>query len=365
MKKLAVFMPSLNGGGAERVTLLLINELAKRGYSIDLLVANGNGVYRKQVHQAINVIDFNKSRVVACFLPLVQYLRKIKPDSLLSVMNYTNVIAVLAKKCAFSNSRLILTEHNNAEQALKNATSFKYQLVNLLTRHLYKFADDIICVSHGVADSISKVLGLPRDQLRVVYNPVIHPGVQLAAEAPLNHPFLTEKNGQLLLAVGRLTAQKNFENLLKAFKLVSEQTPVKLVILGEGEERTKLTQLAISLGIEDKICMPGFADNPYAWMRQAKVFVLSSSWEGLPTVLIEALACGANVVSTDCPSGPREILDNGRWGQLVAMNNEKALSAGIINALNSPPIGAIEQHLDLFSIDFATNCYEKILTGNE
>lgn len=365
MKKLAVFMPSLNGGGAERVTLLLINELAERGHTVDLLVANGNGVYRKQVHEAINVIDFNKSRVAACFLPLVQYLRKTKPNSLLSVMNYTNVIAALAVKSSFTNSRLVLTEHNNAEQALKNTESFKYEVVNWLTKSLYKCADAIICVSNGVADSITKVLDIPRDRLSVVYNPVIHPGVKFAAEEPISHHFLSEKHAKLLLAVGRLTAQKNFENLLKAFKLVSEQTPVKLVILGEGEEHAKLTQLATSLGIEDKICMPGFVENPYAWMKQADVFVLSSSWEGLPTVLIEALACGAKVVSTDCPSGPREILDNGRWGQLVEMDNPNALSVGILKALSSPTISAIDKHLDLFSIEFATSCYEKILIGND
>lgn len=361
MKKLAAFMPSLDGGGAERVTILLLNELAKRGYSIDLLVANSKGVYREMVHPAINIIDFEKNRIATCLLPLKRYLQTNQPASLLSVMNYTNVIAILAKKLAGVKCRLVLTEHNNAEQALRNSPSFKYKIVNWLTQWLYRRADVVVCVSEGVADSIHNVLGIPREQLSVIYNPVIHPGISLNADKEISHPFLPDNGVPLLVAVGRLTAQKNFPNLIQAFKLVRQTIPAKLAILGEGEERDRLTTLTASLGLEQDILMPGFVDNPYAWMRRADVFVLSSSWEGLPTVLIEALACGAKVVSTDCPSGPIEILENGRWGELVKMEDAEALAEGIKKILSVEQRLLLEQRLEVFTIGYATDKYIEIL----
>lgn len=361
MKKLAAFMPSLDGGGAERVTLLLLNELARRGYSVDLLVANSKGVYRDQVHSAINVIDFEKNRVSSCLLPLARYLKSQQPAALLSVMNYTNVIAILARQLAGTKCRLVLTEHNNAEQALRNSTSIKYKMVNLLTRWLYRRANAVVCVSEGVADSIHNALGIPREQLSVIYNPVIHPGISLNADKAISHPFLPKNGEVLLVAVGRLTAQKNFPNLLQAFHLVKKALPAKLAILGEGEEREHLTALVASLGLEQDVLMPGFVDNPYAWMRRADVFVMSSSWEGLPTVLIEALACGAKVVSTDCPSGPMEILENGRWGELVKMENAEALANGIIKVLSVDHKALLDKRLEVFSIGYATDRYLETL----
>lgn len=356
-KKLAAFMPSLNGGGAERVTILLLNELASRGYAIDLLVANSQGVYRAQVNPAINIIDLEQSRVASCLLPLARYLKSQQPAALLSVMNYTNVISILARQLARTKLRLVLTEHNNAEQALRNATSVKYKLVNFLTRKLYRQADAVVCVSEGVADSIHNALGIPREQLSVIYNPVIHSGISSSMDKAISHPFLPENGELLLVAVGRLTAQKNFPNLLQAFHIVRKTLPAKLAILGEGEERENLTALVASLGLEQDVLMPGFVDNPYAWMRRANVFVLSSSWEGLPTVLIEALACGAKVVSTDCPSGPMEILENGRWGTLVKMDDADALAKGIIKALSSKNLRDLEKRLEEFSVGYATDRY--------
>jgi glycosyltransferase involved in cell wall biosynthesis len=361
VNKLAVFMPSLDGGGAERVTILLLNELAARGYAVDLLVAKGKGVYRSQVNPAINIIDLEQSRVATCLLPLAKYLRKNQPAALLSVMNYANVIAIMAKQLSRVNCRLVLTEHNDAQQALRHSTSLRYRFVSILTKWLYQKADTVVCVSEGVADSIERTLDIPRSQLSVVYNPVIHPGIRHSADISISHPFLPGNGEPLLLAVGRLTAQKNFPNLINAFSLVKQTRAAKLVILGEGEERENLTALIASLGLEQDVLMPGFVDNPYAWMRRADVFVLSSSWEGLPTVLIEALACGAKVVSTDCPSGPKEILENGRWGELVKMDDSNALASGIIKTLSEAQTESLEKRLEVFSIKYATDRYLETL----
>lgn len=360
-KRLAVFMPSLDGGGAERVTILLLNELATRGYAIDLLVAKGKGVYRSQVDPTINIVDFEQHRVATCLLPLAKYLKENQPAALLSVMNYANVIAIMAKQLSGAHSRLVLTEHNDAQQALRHSNSIRYRLVSILTKWLYRKADAVVCVSEGVADSIQRTLGIPRNQLSVVYNPVIHSGIRKSAEMSISHPFLPENGEPLLLAVGRLTTQKNFPNLINAFSLVRKTLSAKLVILGEGEERGNLTALIASSGLAQDVLMPGFVDNPYAWMRRADVFVLSSSWEGLPTVLIEALACGAKVVSTDCPSGPKEILENGRWGELVKVDDAEALAEGIIKTLSAGQTESLEKRLEVFSIKYATDRYLETL----
>lgn len=357
MQKLAVFMPSLDGGGAERVTVILLNKLVEQGYVIDLLVANGQGVYRQQVDPRINIIDFGKSRVASCLLPLIRYLKLHRPAALLSVMNYTNVIAILARKVSGVSCRLVLTEHNNAELALQNNTSAKYYLVNYLTKWLYRSADSIVCVSQGVADSIHRLLDIPKSKLTVIYNPVIHPGIMANAKQAISLPFVLSDGELLVIGVGRLSAQKNFPNLIKAFNIFIRTKAAKLVILGEGEDRMALQELIVRLGLEESVFLPGFVENPYAWMRRADLFALSSSWEGLPTVLIEALACGCKVVSTNCPSGPDEILEDGKWGELVPVNDPECLAEGMHKALDRDDLQQTSARLEAFSIDYASTQY--------
>lgn len=361
MRKLAAFMPSLDGGGAERVTIILLNALVRRGYAIDLLVANSQGVYRNQLEPEINVIDFNKKGVASCLLSLTRYLRAERPAALLSVMNHTNVIAILAKKLSGIATRLVITEHNNAELALKNTSSLKYRLVNHLTKWLYSRVDAIVCVSDGVAESVRRLLNVPESKVCVIYNPVVHQGILTSANQSINLPFTLAENELLIIGVGRLTPQKNFENLIRAFSVLKKIKPAKLVILGEGEERNKLQKIILELKLEESVNMPGFVENPYAWMRHADVFALSSSWEGLPTVLIEALACGCKVVSTDCPSGPSEILEEGKWGELAAVNDHDSLAAAILRVLDRDKSQKLAERLEVFSIDYASNKYAELL----
>jgi glycosyltransferase involved in cell wall biosynthesis len=212
-------------------------------------------------------------------------------------------------------------------------------------------------VSGGAADDLARTSGLSRDRVQVVYNPVITPAMlALAREAP-DHPWYAHGQPPVILGVGRLTRQKDFATLVRAFALARQQRPARLIILGEGEDRAALEALIRELGVADDVALPGFRDNAMAYMAGSALFVLSSAWEGLPTVLIEALAAGARVVSTDCPSGPREILQGGRLGALVPVGDAAALAAAMGEALARPAAPPPADALAPFTRDAAVDRY--------
>jgi glycosyltransferase involved in cell wall biosynthesis len=206
-----------------------------------------------------------------------------------------------------------------------------------MMRLLYPLADRIVAVSTGVADDLSEIIGIPRPRIEVIYNPVVTPEVLALSQESIEHPWFQPGQPPVILGIGRLTKAKGFSALIHAFSAIRKnKLPARLIILGEGDERSKLEQLILQLSIETEVLLPGFHQNPYFFLRNSSVFVLSSLWEGLPTVLIEALACGTPIVSTDCPSGPCEILENGKWGTLVPVANENALVTAIQNTLTTP-----------------------------
>jgi glycosyltransferase involved in cell wall biosynthesis len=208
-------------------------------------------------------------------------------------------------------------------------------------RWSYPWADGIVAVSQGVADDLAQQIGIPRERIQVILNPIVTPELQRKAKAPLEHPWFSPGQPPVVLAVGRLHPQKDYPTLLEAFAQVRQARPARLLILGEGGERSRLEALIHQLGLEEDVSLPGFVENPFAYMSHASVFVLSSRWEGLPTVLIEALYCGAPLVATDCPSGPREILANGQYGRLVPVSDVRALAKAVEVTLDgdtpSPP----------------------------
>jgi glycosyltransferase involved in cell wall biosynthesis len=234
-----------------------------------------------------------------------------------------------------------------------------------MMRRLYPKADRIVAVSQGVADDLISLLNLPHEKVTVIYNPIFTPELFEQAKQPANHPWFEQNRLPVILAVGRLTRQKDYPILFRAFSLVRQVRPAKLLILGEGEERANLERLAIELGIQNDVSMPGFVDNPFAFMAKASVFVLSSAWEGFGNVLVEALACGCPVVATDCRSGPREILDNGRYGRLVPVGDHEALAKAILETLDNPDFPANRQtrlqRAMEFSVDAAVDKYLKVL----
>jgi glycosyltransferase involved in cell wall biosynthesis len=207
----------------------------------------------------------------------------------------------------------------------------------MLMRLLYPLADCIVAVSAGVADDLSKILKVPRSQIKVIYNPVVTTEMLVASRHRVTHPWFADGEPPVILGIGRLTHAKGFSTLIQAFaKIRKAHIPARLMILGEGNERDKLEKLVFELGIDSDVSLPGFQNNAYSFLRHASVFVLSSLWEGLPTVLIEALACGTPIISTDCHSGPREILEDGKWGILVPVADEDALVTAIQNSLATP-----------------------------
>jgi glycosyltransferase involved in cell wall biosynthesis len=233
-----------------------------------------------------------------------------------------------------------------------------------LARWCYPWADEIVAVSEGAARDLARLTGLSPERIRVLPNPIVTPELTAMAGGPLGHPWFAPGQPPVILAVGRLAKQKDLPTLISAFASVREQRPARLMILGEGPERARLESLVESVGARDDVALPGFVANPFPYMAKAGVFVLSSAWEGMPGVLIQALACGATVVASDCESGPRELLQGGRFGRLVPVGNVPALAAAIMSTLDRPPHYALHEAISPYTREAAVEQYLHVLQGN-
>lgn len=356
--RLALFVPSMRGGGAERVTAILAAELAARGYAVDLLLAQKEGPNLAMLPETVRVVDFKAHRLIASLPALVRYLRRESPTVLLSMMAHTNIVALLACRLASVSTRTVVSERVSVSWRKQQ------QLMLWLIRHLYPWADDIIAVSDGVADDLSQVAGIPRAQIQTIYNPIVRPALHEKAKATLDHPWFKPGQPPVVLAVGSLCDQKDFSTLIHAFAQVRKNQSARLLILGEGELRPDLEELVGKLGLGNDVSLPGFSANPYPYMAHASVFVLSSKREGLPGVLIEALYCGAPLVATDCLSGPREILNNGQYGQLVPVGDEDALAHAINLALAGKIPRPPPESWQPFEQESVVNQYIDVLLAN-
>lgn len=358
-RRLALFLPSLRGGGAERVMVHLARGFAERGFQVDLVLAKAEGPYLAEVPPSVRVVDLRASRVLFSLPGLVRYLRKERPYALLSALNHANVIVCLAHRLARVPSRLVISEHNTLSAS--RPQNARGRLLPWFMRWTYPWADAVIAVSQGVAEDLVRTLGISAERVKVIYNPVVDDDLLTKSKEPLDHPWFTEGAPPVILGVGRLTEQKDFPNLIRAFALVRAQRPARLMILGEGELRPQLEALVHELGLQDDVALPGFVENPYAYMARAAVFVLSSRWEGLGVALIEAMASGTPVVSTDCPSGPREILEDGRWGRLVPVGDVDALAEAIVTTLDETEHPDVAARAKEFNVNYAVENYLKVL----
>lgn len=360
-KHIALFLPSLRGGGAERVMVNLAWGFAERGLQVDLVLAKADGPYLSEVHPEVRVVDLGARRVLHSLPDLVRYLRRKRPAAMLSTLSHANIIALWARGIASVPVRLVVREANTVGISASNAPALRGRWTPFLMRFFYRWADAVVANSSGVAEDLIRLTRLPAEKLKVIYNPVVTPELFAKAEEPLDHPWFRPGEPPVILGVGRLTKQKDFPTLIRAFALVRKERPVRLMILGEGEGRPKLEALVRELGLKDDVALPGFVDNPYKYMKRAAVFVLSSRWEGLPSVLIEALALGTPVVATDCPSGPAEILEGGKWGRLVPVGEPHFLARAILGTLQDvrepPPEAAWER----FSLEEVVTAYLQVL----
>jgi glycosyltransferase involved in cell wall biosynthesis len=358
-RPIALFLPSLEGGGAERVMLNLAAGLAKRGFRIDLVLAQVTGEYLRSVPRDVRVVDLRASRVFFSLCPLGLYLRRERPLALLSALDHANLVAMSAARLARTRTRTVISIHCTVPRPLR--TGIRARLIPWLLGRLHSWADGVVAVSEGVADSAARATGIPVQRFSVIYNPVITPGLAAAASARPSHPWFEDRTRPIVLGAGRLTAQKNFPLLISAFALVARQSDVRLVILGDGPARPALEAHIRRHGLEHRIALPGFVTNPYACMARARVFALSSDFEGLPTVLIESLAVGTPVVSTDCASGPREILRGGALGELVPVGDVTALAQAISHVLAHPPSSASFEALRPFTLDPVLDQFQEVL----
>jgi glycosyltransferase involved in cell wall biosynthesis len=358
---IAFFLPSLRGGGAQRVIVNLVQAIAERGLPVDVILAIAQGAFLDQLPPSVRLVDLRATRLTGSLLPLTRYLRRERPRVLVSSMSHANLIALWAARLARQGTPVIVTVHTTLSHSMGQRERLGDRVWPHLVRLFYPWAAGVVAVSGGVADALAQSTGISRARVQVVYNPVITPGmIALGRQAP-DHPWFGAGQPPVILGVGRLTAAKDFPTLIRAFAEVRRHRAARLMILGEGEERPALTALVGELGLADDVALPGFVEKAPAYMAGAALFVLSSAWEGLPTVLIEALALGTRVVATDCHSGPREILQQGRLGALVPVGDPAALAQAIIDALDRPAEPIPAEALRPFTREAAVDHYLRLI----
>ncbi|CAN1525085.1 RfaG Glycosyltransferase [Methylophilaceae bacterium] len=361
--RIAIVIPNLCEGGAERVAVNLANSFVKRGYLVDIILMSAVGQFIDDLLPDVHVVDLKVNRMRGLLVPLIQYLRNNRPNSLLANMWPITSFAMLACKLAMVDTRLVVVEHTTWSRSEICRLRYKRWQVSTLMHLTFKFVDGVVAVSQSAADDLARFANLKRDNITVIYNPIVDLHRVMAVDL-LPQILGWSGSSKLVLSVGKLKAEKDYETLLKAFALLLLHLDAKLLILGEGECRAALELKAQQLGIENDIFMPGSVKDVVPFYQQADLFVLSSVTEGLPTVVIEALAVGLPVVSTDCLSGPREILSDGKYGELVPVGDVKALASAMLNSMNKKHnrIALMERAKD-FSIDKAVDKYVDILLG--
>lgn len=365
-RHLAIFISSLRGGGAERVGVLLANRFADMGHRVDLVLLQREGPYLEELSPSVNIVDLDCYSARAGLLPLMRYLRHERPDAMLSALTTVNIMAALARKLSGCSTRLILSEHSLPSRNL--AGGGRNRVRRLFIRKFYPLADAVICVSHGVQADLAEKFRLPPAMLHVIHNPVDLDRVQQMMREPVPHEWFSPDNAPVILGAGRLVASKDYPTLLAAFARLCRIRPARLVILGKGPLEAELKQYAKTLGIAGEVDFPGFQQNPWAWMRAADLFVLSSKWEGLGNVVIEALACGVPVVSTDCSTGPAEILDDGRLGYLAPVGDPEMLARLMERVLSNPDAARqADPELTRFAVEKISQRYLSVLleTGRD
>ena len=394
-RHIALFVRSFDGGGgAERVMLNLAHGFAAEGRRVDLVMGRVRGRFIDELAGPFRVVDLRVPSAVAllatlprlpfddarALLPLLvnpdapmvlgavprlaDYLRDERPDVLLCALNYPNIAGVIASELSGRGPPVVLTVHNHLSAAVARGRRPRLRRLPPLVRRFFPRAAAIVAVSEGVARDATRMIGTDAPQVGHIYNPVIDHRLDAMATARSGHRWLDEGRAPVVLGVGKLKPQKDFATLLRAVAKVREHRPVRLVILGEGPEAGALKGLAAELGIAAQVDLPGFVDNPYAYMARAGVFVLSSAWEGFANVVAEALACGCPVVSTDCPSGPAEILAGGRYGRLVPVGDAAAMATAIAATLDDPGDRAARQvRARAFAVETAVRRYLALFDG--
>lgn len=368
---LAVLISFSGEGGVERMMINLLHEFARLGLQVHLLLIKDNSEHLQHLPDNIRIIRLGSRHALTSIWPLVNYLQQYNPPALLVAKDRAGRAALIARAIAQRSktrlqTRIVIRLGTNLSAALDGKPAWQRYSRLYPIRRLYPLADAIVAVSEGVAADTVNNARISADKVHVVRNPVITPDLYEQANASLPasavSDWLTNRTQPVALAAGRLTRQKDFMTLLQAVKQVNQTTPLRLIILGEGRQREALEQFIAVAGLQQQVALPGFQANPYAWIQRADVFVLSSRWEGSPNVLTEAAALGIPVVATDCPSGPRELLQDGYYGPLVPMGNAQAMADAIIEVLNDPhPVARLQEATQAYTAQQSAQHYLSLL----
>ncbi len=330
--RVAFYMHDLSGGGVERMRLALIEALAARGVEVNLVLGARTGSLLPLVPCGLKVIELGADRTLAAIPRLARFLCESRPDILVSSLNHNNIAAMAARILSGCSSRLIICQHNalSGEQAL----GWKYRLVPVFYRLLHRSANAVVAVSNGVANELCCCGGIPRAKISVIYNPVIGTGFDEACQCEPPHPWLLNKTSPVFVFVGRLTAQKDPFTLLKAMELLLVSGKARLIMVGEGEDEAALRRYAVQRRIAEAVAFVGFQMNPLPWIKHADALISSSRYEGFGNSIVEALGCGTQVIATDCPYGPAEVLLEGALGALVPIGDAEALAGAMARLPN-------------------------------
>ena len=316
----------------------------------------------RHITNGVRIFNLESKRMLMSVPKLAGYLRAREPEGLIAAMTHCSAAAGLARAVARKKTRIIATEHSTMSKVSANTAGLKYKLMPLWGRWALNSADHIVAVSGGVADDLARVTGIPRDRFRVIYNPVVSDDLYQLATGPIEHPWFQPGEPPVILAVGRLDKQKDFPMLIRAFRHVRDCRAARLMILGEGPDRHRIEEVVSELSLTEDVALPGSEPNPYRFMSRSAVFALSSAWEGFGVVLVEALALGTPVVSTNCTYGPAEILGNGKYGTLVPVADHQAMAQALLCALDSGVRRNNSQHVQQFTTRSVASQYLSLIS---
>ncbi len=335
-RQLAVMLSFSGQGGVERMMMNLVEGFAARGCRVDLLALGEPGVVLNRLPAGVAYVDLGVRHSTLAVPGLTRYLRRYRPAALLVAKDRAIRSAAVARRLAGVSTRLIGRLGTHLSTSLEGQGRLRRQSRYLPMRWCYPMVDAVVAVSEGVAQDVRRITGLSVARVPVIRNPVVTADLLSSARQPVDHPWFRHGEPPVILGVGRLTRQKDFPTLVRAFARLRRARPCRLFILGEGRQRAQLQALTETLGVAADVHLAGAVSNPYAYLRRAGLFVLASMWEGSPNALTEALALGTPVVATDCPSGPREILADGRYGPLVPVGESEALARAMAAVLERP-----------------------------
>jgi glycosyltransferase involved in cell wall biosynthesis len=332
------------------------------GFKVDLVVMRLEGELVNALPSGPRLISLGNCRTLLSISRIAAYLRAENPTAIISALPHVNIACIAATRLANTTTQVMVTEHNCIEL---DRSGVEYPLIRWAYRiapAVYRFADNVIGVSKGIASELRAQRFIRKDSVECIYNPVYGEPLESALNQPIDHPWLRANSMRTIVSVGRLVKQKNFGKLIEALELINRREEWRLIILGEGPERSNIENLASRLGVRHLVNMPGFVENAPAYIRRASVFALSSAWEALPTVLIEALACCVPIVATNCKWGPAEILEDGRHGSLVPVNDPTALAEAIREAIVKPrSLSAQLARAQQFNMDSAVRRYASLI----